>query len=978
MKELSVGASLAWQIAAMEASVAKRQYIEKEHLLIGIFSLEKMLLLADKIGLTEEDRQVVETEHDAIEDGLCRFEMNATGLRRQVRQRLGTGNYTPTEDVIHRSEACKQVFQCADGLAAPTENISCLHLLAALLEEPGEVINSIFQEAGIVPADARQHILAGLPVSVDDAILAGISNDDLAGIQDFALRENLSMLTIMFDDIVGSVALCAKLGEPTFQRLIQEHNDTVREIVGKHGKGKLIKSTGDGVLVVFTVPSVAVESALEIQKRFQGHEWLKLRIGIGVGQVRETEEQSLRDVFGLPVSLTCRIMGLADGGHILTSKVIYEEVSRWLSSEQATWKSLGSRRCKPGEPTLDIYEVYDPNLTTPMAKLPEKKEASKPLAADTPYLNKYGRDLTQEAQEGKLGPFIGRRKELLQIIQTLARPSKNNPVLVGEAGVGKTAIVEALACRVVQGKDPHVLGGKRVIELNMGALVGGTKYRGEFEERLTSIIKEAQAHQEVIVFIDELYTVVGAGAAGGSMDAANLLKPALARGDLRCIGATTIAEYRRYIGSDAALTRRFEKIIVTEPSRDEALEILKGLRPKREEHYGVQITDRALEAAVDLSIRFDSDHQLPDKAIDLVDQACAKTQTPNLSMQPEDFEVGQEMTEEKIAQVLSEKIGVPLEVFTGHLEGMVQSRLSKLEPALKKRLIGQDDAIERVCQRLLMAYAGLSERRGPLAVFLFLGPTGVGKTELVKLLAEHLFGSTSEMIRFDMSEYMEEHSVAKLLGSPPGYVGHEEESQLVGKLRTKPYSVVLLDEIEKAHPKVFDVFLQLFDEGRVTDSKGKTADARHAIFIMTSNLSADKYIGFGSQDTEKLTTALLGEAEKHFRAEFLNRIDEKIIFKKLSKEDVRKILPPMLDELVTNLQKKHKVTLQINEDAEMFLAQAGYSEQYGVRELRRTVERLIQVPLSKLILDGELKKHHNWQVIRDGGELSITPHEGIT
>jgi ATP-dependent Clp protease ATP-binding subunit ClpC len=970
MKELSVGALLAWQIAAAEAAGAKHQYIEKEYLLIGMCSLEKVLSVAEKIGLSAGDQQALQSERDGIEKVFQAVKLDTTWLRRQVRQRLGTGNYTQPDAGQHRSAACKRVFQRADELAAATEPISCCHLLAALLDDPGDMISSLLQEKGVTPTDLRQRIL-GASMSVEDAILAAITNEDFAGIQDFAVREKLSMLTILVDDSVGSVALCARLGEPAYQRLRKEHDNTIATILRKYQKGEIIKSTGDGLLIVFTAPSAAVECALDIQKTFQQHQSLKLRIGINVGQVVETEERSLPDVFGLPVSTACRIMGLADGGHILTGKFIYDQVSHWLPAEQAAWKSLGSRCCKPGEPTLDIYEVYDPKLTTPMAKLPEKKEEAQQPAAATPYLNKYGRDLTQEAQAGKLGPFIGRRNELLQILQTLARPSKNNPVLVGEAGVGKTAIVEALACRVVQGKDPHILAGKRIIELNMGALVGGTKYRGEFEERLTHIIEEAWAHPEVIVFIDELHTVVGAGAAGGSLDAANLLKPALARGDLRCIGATTIAEYRRYIESDAALNRRFEKIMVNEPSRDEALDILKGLRPQREEHFGVRMTDRALEAAVDLSIRFDRDNQLPDKAIGLVDQACAKVQIPILSMP--DVKVGQEVTELSIAQVLSEKIRVPAEVIMGSMEGTIQSRLSELEPALKKRLIGQNDAIERVCQRLLMAYAGLSERRGPLAVFLFLGPTGVGKTELVKLLAEYLFGSVTEMLRFDMSEYMEEHSVAKLLGSPPGYVGHEEESQLVSKLRTKPYAVVLLDEIEKAHSRVFDVFLQLFDEGRITDSKGKTADARHAIFIMTSNLAADKYIGFSPQDTEKFTTALLDEAAKHFRAEFLNRVDEQIVFRKLSSEDVRNILRPMLADLIANLQQKHNVTLQITAETEQFLAQTGYSEQYGVRELRRTVERLIQVPLSKLILDGELAKHRDWQVVCAGQELKIVP-----
>ena len=607
----------------------------------------------------------------------------------------------------------------------------------------------------------------------------------------------------------------------------------------------------------------------------------------------------------------------------------------------------------------------------------------------THYLDRYGRDLTQEARQDKLGPFIGRRQELLQVIQTLARRSKNNPVLVGEAGVGKTAIVEALAVRVVQGEDAQVLAGKRIIELNMGALTGGTKYRGEFEERLTRILDEACANPDVILFIDEIHTVVGAGRAEGSMDAANLMKPALARGDLRCIGATTIAEYRRFIESDSALERRFEKIIVNEPSPQEALEILKGLRQKWEEHHQVRITDQALQAAVEFSIRFDGDHQLPDKAIDLVDKAGARTRVPILSMRSDGkkdvavdaakpIETGAEVNGMTIAQVLAEKIGVPLEVITGHLEGMNQSRLLELEAFLKKKVIGQDEAIERVCQRLLMAHAGLVRRQGPLAVFLFLGPTGIGKTEVARSLAEFLFGNASEMIRLDMSEYMEEHSVAKLIGSPPGYVGHEAEGQLTGRLRTKPYSVVLLDEIEKAHPRVFDMFLQVFDEGRLTDAKGRTADARNAIFVMTSNISADKHMPLGFLASEQTGDAALQEVGKFFRAEFINRIDEQIVFRSLDEGDVRIILKPMLEDINQNLQKQVQVTLQVKEEAEKFLAHAGYSPQYGVRELRRTVERLIQAPLSQLILSGEIKKYKNWQVICSGEVLSIVPRERET
>jgi ATP-dependent Clp protease ATP-binding subunit ClpC len=618
---------------------------------------------------------------------------------------------------------------------------------------------------------------------------------------------------------------------------------------------------------------------------------------------------------------------------------------------------------------------------------PAKSEAPKAEKSGTPLLDRLGRDLTQAAREKKLGPIIGRRHEILQVIQTLARRSKNNPVLVGEAGVGKTAVTEAVAIRAAAGKDPQVLSGKRIVELSMNSLVGGTKYRGEFEERVAGVIAECRAHPQVILFIDELHTVIGAGRVeGGSMDAANILKPALARGDVRCIGATTVAEYRRCIESDPALERRFEKVLVPEPSRNETVEILRGLRPKWEEHHQVKITERALEAAVDLSIRFDCDHQLPDKAIDLVDKAGARTQVPMLSLRQQEAKGGTAITRPSpetgivgtvteliIAQVLSERISVPPEVITGHLEGMSQSRLLEMEAALKKRVLGQDEAVQQLCQRLLMAHAGLQQRRGPLGVFLFLGPTGVGKTELARSLATFLFGSGNDMIRLDMSEYMEEHSVAKLIGSPPGYIGHEEEGQLTGKLRSRPYAVVLLDEIEKAHPRVFDLFLQVFDEGRLTDAKGRTADARNAIFVLTSNIPAGKHAGFRAQESGESQSAVLGAVKGRFRAEFINRIDEQVVFRPLGKADVKAILRPMLEEIGQSLEAKHHKPLHVTEGAADFIASQGYSEEYGVRHLRRTVQTLVEAPLSRLILSGELKDWQEVEVAVSNGMIVLQP-----
>ena len=607
---------------------------------------------------------------------------------------------------------------------------------------------------------------------------------------------------------------------------------------------------------------------------------------------------------------------------------------------------------------------------------PVKEIAGKPRTdkkvdkkSETPFLDRFGIDLTKEAREGKLGPIIGRRNEILHVIRTLARRSKNNPVLVGEAGVGKTAIVEALAIRIAQGKDAHVLGGKRIVALNMGTLVGDTKYRGEFEKRLSNVIEECRCHPEVILFIDELHTVVGAGGVEGGMDAANILKPALARGDMSCIGATTITEYRRYVESDSALERRFERVFVAEPTRDETVEILQELRPTWEQHHRININNEALEAAVDLSIRFDCDHQLPDKAIDLIDLAGARLQVPELSFKlgmgkpsseevegVKDYSICGEITEHTVAEVLSQKIRVPPEIITGHLEGMSQSRLLHMEEYLKERIIGQDRAVERVCKHLLLAHAALSQRRGPLSVFLFLGPTGVGKTELARCLATFLLGSEKDMIRLDMSEYMEEHSVAKLIGSPPGYVGHEEEGQLTGKLRTKPYSVVLLDEIEKAHPRVFDIFLQVFDEGRLTDSKGRTADARHAVFIMTSNIPADKDFGFRHKDTTESRSFVFHEVERRFRKEFLNRIDQQIAFRPIDISDVKVILHKKLNEISEAVKEKHQRPIHFTEAAVNLIASGGYSEEYGVRNLYRTVERLVEGPIAQLIHSGKLEK----------------------
>ncbi|MBI5342128.1 MAG: ATP-dependent Clp protease ATP-binding subunit [Deltaproteobacteria bacterium] len=590
--------------------------------------------------------------------------------------------------------------------------------------------------------------------------------------------------------------------------------------------------------------------------------------------------------------------------------------------------------------------------------------AEEPRVSDTPTLDRYGRDITRAAREGRLMPFVDSertRTTLRQLLKVLLMPVKNNPVLVGEAGVGKTAIVEALAERIAMGRDRRVLGGKRLIELSMAELVAGTKYRGEFEERLTRLIEEVRSHPEVILFIDEFHTVVGAGRAEGApMDAGNIMKPALARGELRCIGATTITEYRRSIEKDPALERRFQPIQVAEPGRDETMEILLGLRAHRESHFGVTLTDEAVAAAVDLSIRFDPTHYLPDKAIDLLDRACAECRVPLLSLAVESERVGPMgvavVKAEVVARVVAEKMGIPMEVVRGGMGGITESRIRGMEEYLNRHVIGQKGAVSWVCRRLLLAHAGLGDRRRPLGVFLFLGPSGVGKTELARRMAAYLFSDERAFIRLDMSEFQENSSVTRLIGASPGFVGYEEGGQLTGRLRTTPYSVVLLDEVEKAAPRVYDLFLQLFDEGKITDGQGRTADARNAVFVMTANIRVEKEMGFLAGDRAALAAGALAEARRRFRPEFLNRIDEQIVFRPLSREDVREVLDHHLSVLVEHLLNVNAVRLDVEPEAKDWLAGAGYKAEYGIRELGRVIDRHVRGPIGAMSAEGELAR----------------------
>jgi ATP-dependent Clp protease ATP-binding subunit ClpC len=607
----------------------------------------------------------------------------------------------------------------------------------------------------------------------------------------------------------------------------------------------------------------------------------------------------------------------------------------------------------------------------------KENENHLPAKSKTPYLDRYGRDLTRLAKEGKLLPCIGRKEEMRKVAQILVQKRKNNPILVGDAGVGKTCIVEGLAQRIIEPDASPNIRNFRIIELDMGSLVAGTKYRGEFEERLEMLIKEASSDPNIVLFIDEFHTVVGAGAVSdSSLDASNILKPALSRGTIRCIGATTTAEYRKYIEKDSAFERRFQIVWVDEPTREEAILILKGLKPNFEKYHGLTIPDEVIEKAVELSMRYLTDFRLPDKAIDIIDQACARKVLTTISPVKLKENTGvKKITLEDIAKVVSERCRIPIKDLTTE-EG---ERLLKMEEFLSKRVFGQDNAIREVSETVRSAKAGLKGPNKPVGVFLFLGSTGVGKTELAKAIAEYLFYDEKRLITFDMSEYQEKFSISKLIGAPPGYVGYDEEGQLTSKVRTNPYSVILFDEIEKACPEVFDLFLQIFDEGRLTDAHGRRVNFSEAVIILTSNVGtslakAEKRIGFENLKTDKgegmneekrmidereekwssYTEQILQAINTTFRPEFLNRIQKKIIFYPLSRETVKLIINKIAEELNQLLSSKG-IEIVLSDSAIDFLMEKGYNENFGAREMKRTFEQHISEPLSQMLLKGKVK-----------------------
>ncbi len=672
---------------------------------------------------------------------------------------------------------------------------------------------------------------------------------------------------------------------------------------------------------------------------------------------------------------------------------------------------------------VDVMTACGVDAQTAKKEFTTLKAPASKKKAPTQTLEQYSRDMTKLAKEDLLDPVVGRQNEIERVMQILCRRMKNNPCLVGEPGVGKTAVVEGLAQLISSGNVPEMLADKRILNLDLSGMVAGSKYRGEFEERIKKVIAEVKAAGNIILFVDELHTIIGAGGAEGAIDASNILKPALSRGEIQLIGATTRTEYRKYIEKDAALERRFQPVYVEEPTREETIDILQGLRAKYEAHHGVEIEDSAIEAAVDYSIRYVNDRFLPDKAIDLIDEAAARKKLGLFSkdraiINAEDeyealeLELEEALVEgriedastiksslekaakklEKARQRVRDKENISLSINDEDVAHVVSvwtkvpvskiseaesARLLKLEDILHKRVVGQNEAVDAVAKAIRRGRVGLKDPKRPIGSFLFLGPTGVGKTELSKALAEAMFGNENSLIRVDMSEYMEKHSVSKMIGSPPGYVGFDEGGQLSERVRKNPYSVILFDEIEKAHPDVFNILLQVLDDGHITDSQGRKVDFKNAIIIMTSNAGAQriidpKQLGFsGARDEEKdhndMKNNVMEEVKRMFKPEFINRIDDIIVFRALTKDDIKGISAIMLKELKTRVKKQMDITLNYGENLKNYIFDKGYDKKYGARPLKRTIQNQIEDALAEKILSGEVAR---------GGKVSITVKEG--
>lgn len=702
------------------------------------------------------------------------------------------------------------------------------------------------------------------------------------------------------------------------------------------------------------------------------------------------------------------LLGLLRDEEILASRILVNLGLSLPKMRQLLMKKIGVSEPKTGQ-----------NRVRP-------KSPPKTSSEGTPTLDTLARDLTKMARENNLDPVVGRVDEVKRLIQILSRRTKNNPVLVGEPGVGKTAIAEGLAQKIVNGEVPDDMREKRLMMLDMGSLVAGTKYRGEFEDRMKKIIDEIYNDGQVILFIDELHTLIGAGGAEGAIDASNILKPALARGELQTIGATTLDEYQKYIEKDSALERRFARIQVDEPTPEEAEEILKGLRSRYEDHHGVTITDEALHAAVQLSVRYINSRQLPDKAIDLIDESAAKVRLDRadepsalhrlqesidqlilekeLAIQGQDFSkaaelrekerkavaklekqislearevsgFGKTVTEEDVAGVVSQWTGIPLQ----QLEKKESERLMELEKILHQRVVGQDEAVKAVSRAIRRARSGLKDPNRPIGSFMFLGPTGVGKTELAKTLAEAMFGSEDALIRVDMSEFMEKYSTSRLIGSPPGYVGYDEGGQLTEKIRQKPYSVILLDEVEKAHPDVFNILLQVLDDGHLTDAKGRKVDFRNTILIMTSNLGAtairdEKLVGFNVKDLttdhNAMQKRILDELKKAFRPEFINRIDETVVFRSLEKSEVHEIVKIMSRAIVSRLQEQG-IDVKITPAALEVIGKVGFDPEYGARPIRRALQKEVEDLLSEALLSGQINFGNKVTIGASKGKITL-------